>query len=85
MDGATRPQPAECDPKHSIKARQNWTLTFSLKCRELQPESGIFERDGFVTAHQEADQSKDRQEKGRHVSRLFVSSPFKSTGDERME
>jgi hypothetical protein len=39
-------------------------LRFSLKGRELQPLGGIFDGDGLVTAQQESDESKDRQEKG---------------------
>jgi hypothetical protein len=42
----------------------------------LQPQGGIFDGDGVVTAQQESDESKDRQEKGWHVLRLFVRNPF---------
>src|SRR4030095_6130417 len=61
------PEAAECDPKESIKACQNGSFLFSLNCGELQPESGIFERDGLMAAHQESSKSKDRQENGGHV------------------
>jgi hypothetical protein len=70
------PQAAESDPKHSIEGRQNGSLTFSLEGRELQPQGSIFDGDGLVTAQQESDESKDRQEKGWHVLRLFVRNPF---------
>jgi len=46
-------------------------LTVSLEGRELQPQGGIFDGDGLVTAQQESDESKDRQEKGWHVLQLF--------------
>jgi hypothetical protein len=45
-----RPPAAQSDPKHSIAGRQNGSLTFSLKGRELQPQGGIFDGDGLVTA-----------------------------------
>jgi hypothetical protein len=66
----------ECDPKHSIEGRQNGSLTFSLEGGELQPQGSIFDGDGLVTAQQESDESKDRQEKGWHVLRLFGPNPF---------
>jgi hypothetical protein len=67
---------AESDPKYSIEGRQNGLLTFSLEGRELQPQGSIFDGDGLVTAQQESDESKDRQQKGWHVLRLFGSKPF---------
>jgi hypothetical protein len=42
----------------------------------LQPQGGIFDGDGLVTAQQESDESKDRQEKGWHVLRLFARNRF---------
>src|SRR5215471_17013166 len=55
---------------------QKGSLTFSLKGRELQPQGGIFDGDSWVTAQQESEESKYRQEKGWHVPRLFVPNPF---------
>jgi hypothetical protein len=48
----------------------------SLEGRELQSQGSIFDCDGLVTARQESDESKNRQEKGCHVIRLFVLNPF---------
>jgi len=70
------PIAAESDPKHSIEGRQNGSLTFSLEGRELQPQGRIFDCDGLVTAQQESDESKNKQEKGWHVLRLFVPNSF---------
>jgi hypothetical protein len=42
----------------------------------LQPQGSIFDGDGLVTAQQESDESKDRQERGWHVLRLFVPKSF---------
>jgi hypothetical protein len=58
------------------KVVRNGSLTFSPKSRELQPQGGIFDGDGLVTAQQEPDESKDRQEKGWHMLRLFGPNPF---------
>jgi len=71
------PQAAESDPKYSIEAPQNGSLTASLEGRELQPQGSILDCDGLVTAQQESDESKDKQEKGWHVLRLFGSNPFR--------
>src|SRR5262252_1565768 len=76
MAAPARPQAAQSDPKHSIEGRQNGSLTCSLKGRELQPQGSIFDGDGLMTALQEPDESKDRQEKGWHVLRLFVPNSF---------
>ena len=46
MDGATRTTSGATDRKD----RQDRSLTFSMECRELQPESGIFDRHGLMTA-----------------------------------
>ena len=71
-----RPPAAQSDPKHSIEGRQNGSLTFSLQSRELESQGSIFDGDGLLTAQQESDESKDRQEKGWHVLRLFVPKSF---------
>jgi hypothetical protein len=42
----------------------------------LQLQGGIFDGEGLVTAQQGSDESKDRQEKGWHVLRLFVRNRF---------
>jgi hypothetical protein len=42
----------------------------------LESQGSIFDGDGLVTAQQESDESKDRQEKGWHVLRLFVPKSF---------
>jgi hypothetical protein len=44
----------------------------------LQPQGGIFDGDGLVTAPEESDESKDRQEKGWHVLRWFVRNRFQA-------
>jgi hypothetical protein len=41
----------------------------------LQSQGSIFDRDGLVAAQEESEESKDREEKGCHDSRLFVSIP----------
>ena len=64
---------------------QKGSLTFSLKGRELQPQGGIFDGDGLVTAQQESDESKDRQEKGWHVLQLFGPIHSESTCYERTQ
>jgi hypothetical protein len=71
-----RPPAAQSDRKQSIEGRKNGSLTFSLQGGELQPQGDIFDGDGLVTAQQESDVSKGRQEKGWHVLRLFVRNPF---------
>ena len=42
----------------------------------MQAQGSIFDGDGLVTAQQKSDESKDRQEKGWHVLRLFGPNPF---------
>jgi len=44
----------------------------------LVPRNGsrVFDSDGLVTAQQEPNESKDRQEKGWHMLRLFVPNPL---------
>jgi hypothetical protein len=78
------PQAAESDPKYSIEGRQNGSLTFSLEGGELQPQGSIFDCDGLVTAQQESDESKDKQEKGWHVTPIvrpqFIPSQSATSG-----
>jgi hypothetical protein len=49
---------------------------FSLQGRELESQGSIFDGDGLLTAQQETDESKDRQQKGWHMLRLFVPKSF---------
>jgi len=58
------------------KETQHRSLTFSLEGCELKAESGILYRNGCITAHQESNESKNRQKEAWHVSRLFVSILF---------
>jgi hypothetical protein len=59
-------------------------LTFSLEGGELQPQGSIFDCDGLVTAQQESDESKDKQEKGWHVTPIvhpqFIPSQSATSG-----
>ena len=73
------PEAAETDPEHPIEGRQNGSLTFSLEGGELQPQGSIFDCNGLMTAHQESDDSKDRQEEGWHVFRCSGPLGSKST------
>ena len=61
-------------PKQSIESPQNRSFAFSLECRELQSQSRIFDHDGLLTAQEETDESKDREEKAWHAPDCL--SPF---------
>jgi hypothetical protein len=72
-----RPQAAEGNPEHPIESRQNGAPPFSLERRELESQGSVFESHGLVTAHQESDESEDRQNQVKsHVPRLFADIPF---------
>jgi hypothetical protein len=48
-----RPQAVECDPKRSIKSRQNGPPTFSPECRQLQSQGSILEGNRLMTAQEQ--------------------------------
>jgi len=70
------PNPRQPDPEQSIERGQYGSFPLSPKGGELQSECGVLYRDGLVTAQQEPNESKDRQEKGWHMLRLFVPNPL---------
>src|SRR5215813_4893630 len=49
---------------------------FRRKAASCSQQGGIFDSDGLVAAQQEPNESKDRQEKGWHMLRLFVPNPL---------
>ncbi|MGH9628314.1 MAG: hypothetical protein ACRD7E_08250 [Bryobacteraceae bacterium] len=50
---------AESDPECAIEGREDRSLTFSLEGRKLESESGILDRHGLVTAHEESHETKN--------------------------
>src|SRR5215472_6855465 len=62
-----RPPAAQSDPKHSIEGCQNGSLTFSLEGHELQPQRGIFDGDGLVTAEEESDKPDNGEKEFGHL------------------
>jgi hypothetical protein len=54
----TEPDRAEGDPEHSIESRQDWSTAFAPKGGELDPEFGVLDRNGLVTAHQKSGDRK---------------------------
>jgi len=55
----TRPPAAKSDPKYSIEGGQNRALAFSLEGCEWEAERGILESDGWVTGHQQSEETED--------------------------
>ena len=66
------PDQGQPNPEQAIEGSQHRSLTFSLEGCELKAESGILYRNGSITAHQESNESKNRQKEAWHVSQLFV-------------
>jgi hypothetical protein len=77
MDHANRTTSGLDDPEHPIDARQNRSPTFSVEGRELPLESSILDRNGYVTAHQESDESEEQQEEAWYGYRLFALIPLR--------
>jgi hypothetical protein len=55
------PNSGQTTPEQSIESRQNRSFALPAEGCELQPESGILDSNGMVTAHQESNESKDGQ------------------------
>jgi hypothetical protein len=72
----TGPPLAESDPEYPIKGCQNRSPPFPLEGRELQSQCRVLENHGLLTAHQQADESKEAQQNGCHVFRFFRSIPL---------
>jgi hypothetical protein len=60
----------------SVESFQNRPLAVPLKGRELQPESGILDRNCLVTAQQQSNEPDDGQKQGWHLLRLFGFIPW---------
>src|SRR5262249_4691060 len=58
-------------PDTRSKVVRTGCLRFRWKAASCSRRAAFFDGDGLVTAQQESDESKDRQEKGWHVLQLF--------------
>jgi hypothetical protein len=62
------PQPAESDPEYAIEARQDPSLPFSMKGRELESQGRVLDGYGLVTADEQPNESEDTQQSGGDAS-----------------
>ena len=66
------PEQGEPDPEEPVEGSQHGSFPFSLGGGELKTESGVFYRDGRMTAEQESRDTKKEEDKGRQESRFLV-------------
>src|SRR5215470_5271269 len=62
-------------PEFSVMTGQNGSLTFSLEGHQLQPQRGIFDGDGLVTAEEESDEPDNGEKEFGHLQ-MFASTLF---------
>jgi hypothetical protein len=71
------PQQGQPHPEQSVEASQCGSLPFSLEGNELNAESSVLHRDGAMTTEEESQQTKQRQDEGRHEPRYLVFPALK--------